>query len=40
VSALTYQDVIGRLLTSIRVLPASSRGEHAAYLNYVAGRYM
>lgn len=40
VSALTYEDVIGRLLTSNRLLPESSRGEHDAHLNYVAERYL
>jgi len=40
VSALTYQHVILRLLTSNRVLPESSRGEHTAYLNWVAERYL
>lgn len=40
VSSLTYQDAIGRLLTSNRVLPETSREAHAAYLNYVAERYL
>lgn len=40
VSALTYQDLIGRLLTSNRVLSESGRKEHAAYLNYVVERYL
>ena len=40
VAAQTYQDVIGRLLTSNRVLPETSRGAHTAYLNYVAERYL
>ncbi len=39
-SALTYQDVIGQLLTSNRVLSEGSGGEHDAYLNYVAERYL
>jgi hypothetical protein len=40
VVALTYQDVIGRLLTSNRVLPETGREGHTAYLNYVAERYL
>lgn len=40
VSALTYQDVIGRLLADDRVISERSQGEHAAYLNYVAERYL
>jgi hypothetical protein len=40
VSALTYQDVILRMLTSNRVLPESSRNGHSAYLNYVSERYL
>ena len=40
VSALTYQDVIARLLTDKRVISERGRGEHAAYLTYVAERYL
>jgi hypothetical protein len=40
VLALTYQDLIIRLLTDNRVLSESSRPEHTQYLNYISERYL